>query len=44
MNIKCMFSSYKLLSETDIIPIIQRDIIVNVHTSSSKVHVILVRF
>ena len=46
LNIKCVFwFSLQLLSETFLILIrIHRDIIINVHLSSCKVSVILVRF
>jgi hypothetical protein len=46
LNIKCAFSfSLQLLSETFLIlRRIQRDIVINVKTSSRKVPVIIVRF
>ena len=46
LNVKCVFwFSLQLLSKTcPILIIIQRDIVINVKTSSCKVPVILVRF
>ena len=46
LNIKCVFGfSVQLLSETYIIVgITERDIVVNVHRSSCKVPVVLLRF